>query len=68
MPLAATLFKGQFLKWAIQSELNVVHASRWNVNYNNSKYFKYNSTCSPLKTIKQSHMDTISEPKAETET
>lgn len=31
MPLPPSLFKGQFLMWAIQSELNVVHASIQNI-------------------------------------
>lgn len=31
VPLTPKLFKGQFTKWAIQNEQNVVNASIWNV-------------------------------------
>lgn len=48
MPLPPSLFKGQLLTGAIQSELNVVRASIQNVNYNNATYLKYSSTCSLL--------------------
>ena len=68
VPLPPSLFKGQCLTWAIQSELNVVCAPIQNVNYNNATYLKYNSTCSLLPTTEQSQVNRSSESKSETHT